>query len=132
MDGIFKPGRYINKEWNAAHKEWDGAALKIALVFPDIYEIGMSHLGMKILYGILNSEKGVICERVFAPWPDMEAMLRDKKEKLSSLESSRPLKEFDIIGFSLQYEMNYLEVLNALDLGGVSLRSSERGEDRKS
>ena len=128
MDGIFKPGRYINKEWNAAHKEWDGAALKIALVFPDIYEIGMSHLGMKILYGILNREKGVIWERVLAPWPDMEAMLRDKKEKLSSLESSRPLKEFDIIGFSLQYEMNYLEVLNALDLGGVSLRSSERGD----
>lgn len=128
MLNILKPGRYINSEWNSAHKEWREGALKVALCFPDIYEIGMSHLGMKILYGILNREKDVICERVFAPWIDMENQMRLKKEKLCSLESSRPLNEFDIIGFSLQYEMNYLEVLNIIDLGGVSLYSKDRGD----
>jgi hypothetical protein len=123
---ILKPGRYINSEWNAVHKEWEGSALKIALSFPDIYEIGMSHLGMKILYGMLNREEGVICERVFAPWPDMEKRLRDRKENLSSLETSHALKEFDIIGFSFQYEMSCLDVLNMLDLGGVPLLARER------
>lgn len=126
MLDILKPGRYINSEWNAVHKEWNEGALKIALSFPDVYEIGMSHLGIKILYGLLNKKKDIICERVFAPWPDMERRLRDRKEKLCSLESSRALKEFDIIGFSLQYEMNYLDVLNMLDLGGVPLYSKDR------
>ena len=128
MIDILKPARYINSEWNAVHKEWDQGALKIALAFPDVYEIGMSHLGMRILYGILNKEKDVICERAFTPWPDMEKRLRDKKENLSSLESGRALKEFDIVGFSLQYEMNYPDVLNMLDLGGVSLYSRDRQE----
>ena len=128
MIDILKPARYINSEWNAVHKEWDQSALKIALAFPDVYEIGMSHLGMRILYGILNKEKDVICERAFTPWPDMEKRLRDKKENLSSLESGRALKEFDIVGFSLQYEMNYPDVLNILDLGGVSLYSRDRQE----
>ncbi|MCX5687572.1 MAG: B12-binding domain-containing radical SAM protein, partial [Candidatus Omnitrophica bacterium] len=123
---ILRPARYINSEWNAIHKKWDDSTLKIALSFPDVYEIGMSHLGVRILYGILNREQGVICERVFAPWPDMEKRLRDKKEKLCSLESSHALKEFDIIGFSLQYEMNYLDILNILDLGGVPLCSKDR------
>jgi len=126
MIDILKPARYINSEWNAVHKEWEPGALKIALAFPDVYEIGMSHLGMRILYGILNNEKDVICERAFTPWPDMEKRLRDKKENLSSLESGKALKEFDIIGFSLQYEMNYTDVLNMLDLGGVSLYSKDR------
>lgn len=129
MLDILKPARYIDSEWNAVHKEWKESDLKIALSFPDVYEIGMSHLGMKILYGILNKAEGVICERVFAPWPDMEKRLRDRKEKLSSLESSRALKEFDIVGFSLQYEMNYLDVLNILDLGGVPLFSKERRDN---
>ena len=128
MIDILKPARYINSEWNAVHKEWEPGALKIALAFPDVYEIGMSHLGMRILYGILNKEKDVICERAFKPWPDMEKRLRDKKENLSSLESGKALKEFDIIGFSLQYEMNYTDVLNMLDLGGVSLYSKDRQE----
>jgi len=128
MNDVLRPGRYINSEWNAVHKEWDGAALKIALSFPDVYEIGMSHLGMKILYGILAREKGVICERVFAPWLDMEKRLRDRKENLSTLESARALKEFDIIGFSLQYEMNYPDILNIMDLGGVPLHSKARGD----
>ena len=128
MLDIIKPGRYINSEWNAVHKEWKDSALKIALSFPDIYEIGMSHLGMKILYGILNREEGVICERAFAPWTDMEKRLRDRKENLLSLETSHALKEFDIIGFSLQYEMSCLDTLNMLDLGGVPLYSKERGD----
>jgi len=126
---ILKPGRYINSEWNAIHKEWNAGALKIALSFPDVYEIGMSHLGMRILYGVLNREQGVICERVFAPWPDMEKRLRDKKENLCSLESSHALKEYDVIGFSLQYEMNYLDILNMLDLGGVPLCSKDRSDN---
>jgi len=129
MLDISRPARYINGEWNAVHKKWDEGALKIALLFPDVYEIGMSHLGVKILYGILNRERDIVCERVFAPWPDMEKRLRDRKEKLCSLESSRALKEFDIIGFSLQYEMNYLDVLNMLDLGGVPLRSKDRSDN---
>ncbi|MFA5388910.1 MAG: TIGR03960 family B12-binding radical SAM protein [Candidatus Omnitrophota bacterium] len=127
MLDILKPGRYINSEWNAAHKEWKSGSLKIALAFPDVYEIGMSHLGMRILYGILNREKDVICERTFAPWPDMEKRLRDRKEDLSSLESRHALKDFDVIGFSLQYEMSYADVLNMLDLGGIRPCSSERG-----
>jgi len=126
---ILKPARYINSEWNAVHKEWNEGVLKIALSFPDVYEIGMSHLGMRILYGILNREQDVICERVFAPWLDMEKRLRDRKEKLPSLESSHALKEFDIIGFSLQYEMNYPDILNILDMGGVPLYSKDRGDD---
>ena len=127
MLDIYKPGRYIDKEWNAVHKEWESSILKVALCFPDIYEIGMSHLGMKILYGILNQEEGVLCERVFAPWGDMEKKIRVEKKMLSSLESERPLKDFDIIGFSLQYEMNFVDALNMLDLGKIPLRSSDRG-----
>ncbi|MDP2911077.1 MAG: TIGR03960 family B12-binding radical SAM protein, partial [Candidatus Omnitrophota bacterium] len=126
MENILKPARYINSEWNAVHKEWKDSALKVALCFPDIYEIGMSHLGMRILYGVLNKEKDVICERAFAPWDDMEKRIRDRKEMLCSLESSHALKEFDIVGFSLQYEMNYTDILNMLDLGGVPLYSKER------
>ncbi|MBU1888139.1 MAG: B12-binding domain-containing radical SAM protein, partial [Candidatus Omnitrophica bacterium] len=128
MDGVLKPGRYINGEWNAARKEWDYALLKVALCFPDIYEIGMSHLGMKIIYGILNNEKDVLCERVFTPWNDMEQKLRAMGEPLVSLENRKPLREFDIIGFSLQYEMGYVDVLNMLDLGNVPLRSEDRGD----
>ena len=129
MIDILRPARYINSEWNAVHKKWNDSALKIALLFPDVYEIGMSHLGMRILYGILNREQDVICERAFAPWPDMEKRLRDKKENLCSLESSHVLKEFDVIGFSLQYEMNYLDILNMLDLGGVPLCSKDRSDN---
>ncbi|MFC1623940.1 TIGR03960 family B12-binding radical SAM protein, partial [Candidatus Omnitrophota bacterium] len=126
MLDILKPGRYINREWNAVHKEWDPRSLKVALSFPDIYEIGMSHLGLKILYGILNREKDVVCERVFAPWSDMEKRMRGKKEILSSIESRKGLRSFDVIGFSLQNEMSYVDVLNMLDLGGVPVLASER------
>ncbi|MBU0759121.1 MAG: TIGR03960 family B12-binding radical SAM protein [Candidatus Omnitrophica bacterium] len=128
LSGVLKPGRYIDSEWNAVRKEWDGASLKVALCFPDIYEIGMSHLGMRILYGVLNNEEGVLCERVFTPWTDMEQNLRTRGEPLVSLENKKPLRDFDIIGFSLQYEMGYADVLNMLELGGVPILSKERGD----
>ncbi len=128
MLDVFKPGRYINREWNSVHKSWDAKRLKVALCFPDIYEIGMSHLGMKILYGLLNSREDILCERVFAPWSDKEKNMLSKNEKLSSLESSTPLSDFDIVGFSLQYEMSYPDVLNMLNLGGVPVLLRDRSD----
>ncbi|MBU1207528.1 MAG: TIGR03960 family B12-binding radical SAM protein [Proteobacteria bacterium] len=125
---VSKPSRYIGGEINSVVKDLDSTRLKFALAFPDVYEVGMSHLGFQILYHILNHDPEIACERVFAPWPDMEKLLRDKGLPLTTLESSIPLKEFDVIGFSLQYELNYTGVLNILDLSGIPLRSNERGE----
>lgn len=118
-----KPSRYINREWNSIHRD---GQLRIALCFPDLYEIGMSHLGLKILYEVLNSMKDVSAERVFAPWPDMEAYLRRHNIPLFSLEGKRPLKDFDIIGFSLQYELSITTVLNILDLSDIPILREER------
>lgn len=123
---VSRPARYINHEWNAVHKIWQKDFIKIVLCFPDIYEVGMSHLGLKILYGLLNEQADVICERAFAPWPDFEKALRSTGGRLTSLENGVPICEFDIIGFSLQYELNYADVLNILDLGGVPVRRNER------
>lgn len=118
-----KPSRYINNEINSIYKE---ASVRIALAFPDIYEIGMSHLGLKILYKIINDLPYASAERVFSPWIDLEAEMKAKGIPLSSLESNRPLKDFDIIGFSLQYELSYTTVINMLSLGGIPLRSVDR------
>ena len=118
-----KPSRYINHEVNAIHKD---APVKVALAFPDIYEIGMSHLGLRILYKIINDLLFASAERVFSPWTDLEAEMKRKGIPLSSLESARPLKNFDIVGFSLQYELSYTTVLNLLHLGGIPLRSEDR------
>lgn len=118
-----KPSRYINNEVNAIYKE---APLKVVLAFPDIYEIGMSHLGLKILYKIINDLPFASAERVFSPWLDLEDEMKIKGILLSSLESNRPLKDFDIVGFSLQYELSYTTVLNMLYLGGIPLRTEER------
>lgn len=120
------PGQYIGGEWNSIKKEGDNIDVTIALAFPDTYAIGMSHLGMQILYGLLNEREDTACERVFAPWYDMEAALRKHNIPLYSLETFRPLGEFDIIGFSLQYEMSYTNVLNMLDLAKIPLRREER------
>jgi radical SAM family uncharacterized protein/radical SAM-linked protein len=109
-------------------KDWSQVHLKFALAFPDVYEVGMSHLGLQILYHILNASPDIACERVFAPWPDMENLLRDRNLPLCSLESSRPLKEFDLLGFSLQYELHYTEVLTMLDLAGIPSRATDRDE----
>ncbi|MGQ9569308.1 MAG: TIGR03960 family B12-binding radical SAM protein [Thermodesulfovibrionales bacterium] len=118
-----KPSRYINNEVNSIHKE---AYVKVALAFPDVYEIGMSHLGLRILYKIINDIPFSSAERVFSPWVDLETEMREKGTPLSSLESKRPLRDFDIVGFSLQYELSYTTILNMLFLGGIPLRSEER------
>ncbi len=123
LSSFQKPSRYINKEINAIYKD---ATVKVALAFPDIYEIGMSHLGLKILYKIINDLPYASAERVFSPWIDLEAEMKAKGIPLSSLESNRPLKDFDIVGFSLQYELSYTTVLNMLYLGGIPLKSEER------
>ena len=110
-------------------KDPDSVDVRFAFCFPDVYEVGMSHLGMRILYHVLNRREDTYCERVFAPWPDMEALMRKSGAKLFSLETYSPLRDFDIVGFTLQYEMSYSNVLNMLDLGGIPLKASERGED---
>ena len=124
---VSKPARYAGGEWNAAVKDWQSASLRVALAYPDIYEVGMSSLALPILYDALNRQLGVLAERVFAPWTDMEAVLREKAMPLFSLESRRPLRDFDVIGFSLSYELTYTNVLNMLDLAGVPPLSAERG-----
>jgi len=126
---VQKPGRYIGGEINSIKKDWGKCRLTFALAFPDIYEIGMSHLGLQILYSILNNEPEIAAERFYAPWPDMESLMRENEIPLSSLESSTPLSGFDIVGFSLQYELSYTNVLNMLDLGGVPIYSKDRREN---
>src|ERR1044071_4145821 len=123
---VEKPARYTGGEWNATHKVASDVNARIALCFPDTYEIGMSHLGLKILYSLLNQREGWQAERVYTPWPDMEARLREHQLPLLSLESYTPLADFDIVGFSLQYELTYTNVLTMLDLGGIPLRSKDR------
>ncbi|MGZ5498747.1 MAG: TIGR03960 family B12-binding radical SAM protein, partial [Candidatus Aminicenantales bacterium] len=126
---VEKPGRYVGGEWNEIRKDPARARTKVALAFPDVYEIGMSYLGQKILYALLNRDRDILAERVFAPWPDLERELRAAGIPLASLENGLPLREFDIVGFSLLYELNYSNVLTILDLGGIPLTSAERGED---
>ncbi len=126
LENVEKPGRYLGGEWNAIKKDPDRVRIKIALIFPDLYEVGMSYLGQKILYSILNAQPDILAERVFAPWRDMEMELRAKGIPLFSLENKIPLDRFDIIGFSLLYELNYSNVLNILDLGKIPLFSLKR------
>jgi radical SAM superfamily enzyme YgiQ (UPF0313 family) len=129
---IKKPARYIGAEVGSVKKDLSPKGeveLTIALAFPDIYEIGISHLGLQILYQILNARAEIAAERVYAPWADYEALLRDKGEALSSLENDLPLSKFDLVGFSLQYELSYTNILNMLELGGIALYARERGED---
>ncbi len=123
---VEKPSRYTGGEANAADKDRSACRLSVALAFPDAYEVGMSHLGLQILYAILNAHPHICAERVYAPWPDMEARLRAGGLRLSSLESGTPLAAFDLIGVSLQYELSYTNVLTLLDLGGVPLRAKDR------
>jgi radical SAM family uncharacterized protein/radical SAM-linked protein len=125
---VSRPSRYLGNEINSFHKDPKKVRLKFALAFPDAYEVGMSHIGLQILYSILNSRDDAACERVFAPWIDMEAILRDKGISLVSLESGLPLRNFDIIGFSLQYELSFTNVLNMLELSSIPLLADERDE----
>lgn len=126
---VQKPARYIGEEHNIIKKRWEKTRIKFLLCYPDVYEIGMSNLGFSILYGLLNSLPDVLCERCFAPWIDMERILREEGVALFSLETRQPLSEFDIIGFSLQHELNYTNVINMLDLGGIKIWQKEREKD---
>lgn len=128
LQSVEKPARYTGGEWNSIRKELASVDIRFAFCFPDVYEVGMSHLGMKILYHLLNERKDTCCERVFAPWTDMEAKMRENGIPLFSLESREPVGSFDFIGFTLQYEMSYTNILNMLDLAGVPLLSKDRKE----
>ena len=123
---VQKPARYTGGELNSVIKDKNSVKLRYAFCFPDNYEIGMSHLGMKILYSVVNEREDAWCERVFAPWDDMETLMRENNVKLYALESGDSLDEFDLIGFSLQYELSYTNVLNMLDLGGVPVLKKDR------
>ncbi|HVJ50148.1 TIGR03960 family B12-binding radical SAM protein [Desulfitobacterium sp.] len=129
LSKVQKPSRYLGSEWNSVHKDWEKIAVHMAFAFPDVYEVGMSHLGTRILYALVNSNENALCERVFAPWVDMEEKMREKKIPLYALESYHPLQEFDIIGFTLQYEMSFSNILNMLDLAGIPLRAKDRGPE---
>ena len=126
LPNVQKPARYTGGEYNAVVKDLSRVSLRYALCFPDTYEIGMSNLGCRILYGVMNQRPDIWCERCFAPWGDMEEALRREGLLLYGLESGDPIAEFDMIGFSLGYEMAYTNVLNMLDLAGLSLRSEDR------
>src|SRR3972149_7023738 len=123
---VSRTSRYIGGEVNSVVKDPSIVKLSFALGFPDVYEVGMSHLGLQILYQTINARTDVSCERVFSPWKDMEALLREKGVLLGTLESGRPLKDFDVVGFSLQYELSFTNVLQMLGLGGVALYAKDR------
>lgn len=123
---VEKPARYTGGEWNMVIRDPAKVDVRFAFCFPDVYEVGMSHLGMKILYHVLNHRQDTYCERVFAPWVDMEAVMREKGIPLFALETKETIKDFDMVGFTLQYEMSYTNILNMLDLAGIPLLSRER------
>jgi len=125
---VRRPARYIGNELNSIHKDWNSASLHVALAYPDLYEVGMSNLGIQILYHILNLQKDVLCERVFAPAHDMEEQLKAYGLPLFSIESWTPVNKFDLIGFSLGYELTYTNLVNMLDLSGIPVFSKDRGD----
>ena len=121
-----KPARYLGHEINAVHKDPAKVKVHVGLAFPDVYEVGMSHLGLKILYSIINAQPDFYAERVFAPWTDMEAVMRENHTPLTTLETGTPLSELDLLGFSLQYELCATNVLQMLDLSHIPLHSADR------
>ncbi len=128
LSRVEKPARYTGGEVGSRKKAWMPGVAKVCLAFPDVYDIGMSHLGFKILYGILNDHEETLAERCYAPWIDMEAELRQRNLPLVSLESKEPLSAFDVVGFSLQFELTYTNILTMLDLGGIPLRAADRSD----
>ncbi len=128
LDKIEKPARYTGGEVGSIFKDWSTVEAKVCLAFPDVYDIGMSHLGFKILYDILNRDSRTLAERCYTPWIDVEAELRSRNIPLVSLETRRPLRDFDVVGFSLQFELTYTNILTMLDLGRIPLRAEDRGE----
>ena len=128
LRSVQKPGRYCGGEYGATIKDKSAVKARFAFCFPDTYEIGMSNLGMRILYGVLNREDDIWCERVFAPWVDMQEKMRAHGIPLWAHESGDPLTDFDIVGFTLQYEMCYTTVLQMLRMANIPLRADARGE----
>ncbi len=126
---VEKPARYLGNELNSVHKIIDENMIRFAFCFPDIYEIGMSHLGMQILYHLLNNQENIFCERVFVPAVDMEEQMRNNNIPLFALESRQPIRNFDFVGFTLQYELSYTNILNMLNLAGIPIHSMERKEE---
>lgn len=126
---VQKPGRYTGGEQGSVVKNKSDVDVRFAFCFPDTYEIGMSHLGIKILYSLFNSKDYIWCERVFAPWTDMEEIMREENILLYGLESGDPIRDFDFIGFTLQYELSFTNILNMLDLAGLPVKSRDRGDD---
>lgn len=126
---VARPNRYTGAEYNVVRKDWSSVGAKVCLAFPDIYDIGMSHLGYRILYKLLNDDPRIVAERCYTPWIDMQEQLLARGLLLASLESVRPLCDFDVVGFSLQYELTYTNVLSMLQLGGIPLRSAARGDE---
>ena len=128
LEKVQKAPRYTGGEMNTSVKKWEETPLHFAFCFPDTYEVGMSHLGLKILYGLINRENWSLCERFFMPWTDMIGIMKSEFIPLLSIESRKPLNEFDVIGFTLQYEMSYTNILAMMDMGGVPIESAERKE----
>jgi len=128
LDKIQKPARYIGNELNSIHKDWAKAEIKVALAYPDTYEVGMSNLGIQILYDIINKREDALAERVFTPLPDLENLLTTNNSQLTTLESFKPLNQFDLFGFSLGHELTYTNIITMLKLGGIPIRAAERGE----
>ncbi|MBN1154694.1 B12-binding domain-containing radical SAM protein, partial [candidate division KSB1 bacterium] len=126
---VNKPGRYLGNELNVIKKDWSKVDVKFALIFPDLYELGMSYIGFDILYHILNRESFIAAERVYAPDNDLERLLRSSNYPLFSLENKRELRDFDIVGFTVQYELHYTNILNILDLGGIKLHAKDRNDE---
>src|SRR5512147_897696 len=125
---VEKPGRYVGGELNSIVKDWNKVSTRVAFVFPDIYDIGVSNVGLKILYDQVNQREDALAERAYAPWLDMEALMREHGIPLYTLESKQPLACFDLIGFTLPYETLYTNTLNVLDLAGIPVRSVDRDE----
>lgn len=129
LNRVEKPARYIGGEVNSVSKDTDSVSVRFGFAFPDTYEIGMSYMGMQILYNILNKNEDIYCERVFAPAVDMEELMRQQGRELFTLETFTPVRELDILGFTLQYELSYTNILNMLELGGIPIYRSMRGEE---
>ena len=126
---VDKPARYIGNEVNMIVKDPKKVDIRFAMCFPDVYEIGMSHLGIQILYDMFNRREDTYCERVYSPWLDLDKIMREKDIPLFAIESQEPIKNFDFLGITLQYEMCYTNILQILDLSKIPLIATERGED---
>ena len=126
---VQQPARYLGNEMNVIVKDPSRVDIRFAMCFPDVYEIGMSHLGMQILYAMFNRREDVWCERLFSPWTDLDKVMREQHIPLFALESQDPVKNFDFLGFTIQYEMCYTNILQVLDLSGIPLHAKDRTEE---